>query len=107
MAIIILLLHLFMIVQGYGIYNNAYQNIQIVSLITWGYGSQTGVNSLQITNFALFKDNSFLSTFGPQFFSLLTIMIIFYTLISAVDKIPHYSTATLLKRKKIIFPFRL
>jgi hypothetical protein len=96
-----------MITLGYGVYRNVFENLQMLSLMTWGYGSQSGGNQLVVINFAIPKNNSFISTFGAQFFLAITIIGIFIVLVSAVDRLPHNSVATLIKRKKIIFPLRI
>jgi hypothetical protein len=96
-----------MILLGYGVYRNVFENIQLLALVGWGYGSQSGANQLVITNFAVPKNNSFLQTFGPQFFLVITVIGIFIVLVTAVDRLPHNSVATLIKRKKIIFPLRI
>lgn len=38
----IIIIHLLMICLGYGVYRNVYENIQLLSLISWGYGAQSG-----------------------------------------------------------------
>jgi hypothetical protein len=48
-----------MLLLGYGMYHNIFENIQLVSLISWGYGSQSGISSLQGTNFGVPVGNSF------------------------------------------------
>lgn len=58
-------------------------------------------------NFGINQDNKFLPSYGPQFFLAITIIGIFIILVSAVDRLPHNSMATLIKRKKIIFPLRI
>ena len=42
LAIVMIVVHLIMIFLGYGVYRNVYENIQLVSLISWGYGAQNG-----------------------------------------------------------------
>lgn len=42
LGIVMLIVHLIMIFLGYGVYRNVYENIQLVSLISWGYGAQNG-----------------------------------------------------------------
>lgn len=79
----------------------------MLSLISWGYGSENGVNQLQITNLAIPSNNSFMLTMGPQFFIVLIFYVLFFLITAAVDKLPHNTIGTLLKRKKIIFPFRI
>ena len=99
--------HLIMIILGYGVYRNIFENIQMLSLISWGYGSQMGANQLVIINLGIAKNNNFLSSYGAQFFFALTTIGIFIILVSAVDRLPHNAVATLIKRKKIIFPLRI
>ena len=94
-------------VLGYCVYRNVFENIQMLALLTWGYGSQSEANQLVIVNLGVPKNNSFLSSFGAQFFLAITIIGIFIVLVSAVDRLPHNSVATLIKRKKIIFPLRI
>ena len=106
-AIVIIILHLIMIILGYGVYRNIFENIQMLSLISWGYGSQMGANQLVIINLGIAKNNNFLSSYGAQFFFALTTIGIFIILVSAVDRLPHNAVATLIKRKKIIFPLRI
>lgn len=107
MAIVIIVVHLIMLFLGYGMYRNIYENIQLISLISWGYGAQNGAERLSMLNFGINDNNNFLSSYGPQFFIAITIIGIFIILVSAVDRLPHNSMATLIKRKKIIFPLRI
>lgn len=96
-----------MITLGYGVYRNVFENIQLISLISWGYGTQSGAQRLSILNFGFNQNNQFLPSYGPQFFIAITVIGIFIILVSAVDRLPHNSMATLIKRKKIIFPLRI
>lgn len=106
-GILIIIVHLIMILLGYGVYRNIYQNIQMLSLLGWGYGSQSGANQLIITNFGIAKDNNFVTSYGAQFFIAISVISIFIILVSSVNRLPHNSMATLIKRKKIIFPLRI
>lgn len=106
-AILMTIIHLIMLCLGYGIYRNVYENIQLLSLISWGYGAQNGAERLTIMNFGFPQNNSFLYSYGAQFFIALAIIGIFIVLLSAIDRLPYNSMATLLKRKKIIFPLRI
>lgn len=106
-GVVIIIMHLIMIILGYGVYRNIYENIQMLALISWGYGSQSGANQLVITNFGITNNNNFIASYGAQFFFALTIIGIFIILVSAVDRLPHNAIATLIKRKKIIFPLRI
>ena len=106
-AILVIIVHLIMIMLGHGVYRNLYENIQLVSIISWGYGSQNGIEQLQATNFGFLKNNLFLESYGAQFFISVTIIGIFILLSGAVDRLPFNSLATMIKRKKIIFPLRI
>jgi hypothetical protein len=106
-GIVLIVMHLIMVVLGYGVYRNVFENIQMLALLTWGNGSQSGANQLAIVNFGIPKNNNFLSSYGAQFFFAITTIGIFIVLVSAVDRLPHNSVATLIKRKKIIFPLRI
>jgi hypothetical protein len=106
-AIMMIIVHLSMLFLGYGVYRNVYENIQLLSLISWGYGSQDGAQRLSAMNFGFNQNNKFLPSYGAQFFIALTVIGVFMILVSAVDRLPHNSIATLIKRKKIIFPLRI
>jgi hypothetical protein len=106
-AIIIILLHLFMLSIGMGVYREVYENIQLASLITWRYNFGGGAIAIQTTNFSLISSNDFISTFCFQFLALLIVLVIFLLILAIVDKSLHSPTAMLIKRKKIIFPIRL
>lgn len=88
-AIVLIIVHLIMIILGYGVYRNVFENLQMLALIGWGYGSQSGANQLVILNFTVPKNNSFISTFGVQFFLSIAVIGIFIVLVSAVDRLPH------------------
>jgi len=48
-----------------------------------------------------------MATFCFQFLAFLLVLLIFLLILALVDKSLHSPTATMLKRKKIIFPIRL
>lgn len=102
-----IIVHLVMLCLGYGVYRNVYENIQLLAIISWGYGAQTGAEKLGLVNFGFNYDNTFLSSYGPQFFIAIAIIGIFLILVWSVDRLPHNSMATLIKRKKLIFPLRI
>lgn len=107
LAAIITALHVFMITMGQGIYRSIFENIQLVSLITWRYGFQKGAEAFQCTNLGVVRNNSFPDTFGSQFIVVMILLGTYWVLLIAVDKIPHSPTAILIKRKKIILPTRI
>ncbi len=107
LAIVMIIIHLIMLCLGYGVYRNVYENIQLLSLISWGYGSQSSIQRLSAMNFGFNNGNNFLPSYGAQFFIAITTIGIFLILVSAVDRLPHNSMAILIKRKKIIFPLRI
>ncbi len=96
-----------MIILGYGVYRNVFENLQMLALLSWGYKSQYGAEQLVVMNFGYPKNNQFISSYGAQFFFAITTIGIFLILVSAVDRLPHNSVATLIKRKKLIFPLRV
>lgn len=51
LAIVMIIVHLVMLCLGYGVFRNVYENIQLLSLISWGYGSQNGIQRLSLLNF--------------------------------------------------------
>ena len=51
-------------------------------------------------------NNDFPSSFGGQFITIMCIMFIFWVIALIGDKFPHKPTATLIERKRIIFPTR-
>lgn len=106
-GVVMIIVHLVMILLGYGMYRNVYENLQMLAIVGWGYGSQSGANQLIVVNFGVLKNNDFLASYGAQFFFALTTIGIFIILVSAVNRLPHNSIATLIKRKKIIFPLRI
>lgn len=73
----------------------------------WAQIGDNGVIALQGTNFALEYNNSFSRTYGVQFILSLFILIVFLSLVISVEKIPHNSTAILIRRKRVIFPLRI
>lgn len=75
--------------------------------MTWRYNFQKGTISFQVTNFAFLHSNTFTSTYGIQFIFLLLALTTFLVVLAATDKKVHSPAATLLRRKKIIFPVRL
>lgn len=107
LGIVMIIVHLTMLCLGYGMYRNVYENIQLLAIISWGYGSQSGAEKLSLMNFGWNYDNTFLSSYGAQFFIAIAVIGIFIILVSSVDRLPHNSIATLIKRKKIIFPLRV
>ncbi len=107
LGIVMIICHLFMLALGYGMYRNVYENVQLLALISWGYGSQNGAQLLSVMNFGFMKNNLFITSYGAQFFISITIISIFIILVSAVDRLPHNSVATLIKRKRIVFPLRI
>jgi hypothetical protein len=106
-AAIITALHVFMIMMGQGIYRSIFENIQLVSLVTWRYGFQKGAQAFQYTTLGYVVNNSFPDTFGSQFIVVMILLGVYWIFLIAVDKIPHSPTAILIKRKKIILPTRI
>ena len=84
-----------------------YENIQMATLITWRYDFEKGALAIQSTNFAVIYDNYFPGNFGIQFIVFLIIMAFFLFIVVLTDKWMHSPTATLIRRKKIIFPVRI
>lgn len=96
-----------MLFVGIGVYRTVFENIQLVALINWRYSFGEGIIALQGTNLATVKNNSFPDTFGYQFIAVMCVLGVFWLLLIFVKKIPHAPTATLVTRKKIIFPTRI
>jgi hypothetical protein len=93
--------------MGIGIYRELFENIQMVSLISWRYGFEGGSFALQGTNLAMVKSNDFIDIFGFQFLGLCILLLIFWLAIAVVGKVSQSPTAILLRRKRIIFPVRV
>lgn len=96
-----------MIFVGLGVYRTIFENIQLVSLVSWRYGLGGGIIAMQGTNLGVVENNSFPSTFGSQFIAVMCVLGVFWLLLIFITKIPHAPTATLVNRKKIIFPTRI
>ena len=95
-----------MLTMGMGSYHSYYENIQLASIITWAYGSDNGSYILQSTNLAIESNNDFPSSFGGQFIAIMSVMFLFWLFVLIGDKIPHKPFASLVTRKRIIFPTR-
>ena len=106
-AVLIIVLHLFMLSIGMGVYRQIFQNIQLATLVTWRYQFEKGAIAIQTTNFALITSNNFIETFGIQFIIFLLLLVVFLLVLALTDKNLHSPTAMLLRRKKVIFPIRL
>lgn len=106
-AAVITALQLFMLFVGLGVYRTVFENIQLVALVNWRYSFGNGIIALQGTNLATVENNSFPDTFGYQFIAVMCVLGVFWLLLIFVKKIPHAPTATLVNRKKIIFPTRI
>jgi hypothetical protein len=106
-TVVITGMHLFMLAMGQGVYRDIFENIQLVSLVTWRYGFERGAVALQGTNLGVIQNNSFPDTFGTQFIVVMILLGVFWLLLILADRIPHNPTAILIRRKKIIFPTRI
>lgn len=95
-----------MLLVGLGMYHIYFEAIQLGSIVTWGYGSQSGATVLQITNLAIENGNDFPSTFGGQFIAIMSIMFIFWVIQLIGEKFPHSPTYKFIWSKRIIFPVR-
>lgn len=98
---------MFMLAMGFGVYQSLYGLIQLTSILIWVQVDNNGVIALQGTNFAIQYGNSFSRTYGAQFIITLFIIVVFVCLVISVERIPHNSTAILIRRKRIIFPLRI
>lgn len=107
LCVFVVLLDLFMLSMGFGVYQPIYGFIQLTSIFIWVQIGDNGVVALQGSNFALQYNNSFSRTYGVQFILSLFILIVFLCLVISVQKIPHNSTAILIRRKRVIFPLRI
>lgn len=100
-------LDLFMLAMGFGVYQIGYQYVQLCGILLWvGSGSQ-GVVVLQGASFGIFVDNSFTRSYGVQFIFLLFVVTVFFFLFFATIHLAHNPTAILIRRKRITFPTRL
>lgn len=106
-AVIVMFVHLFMVGIGFGVYREIYENIQLMALINWKYGFEKKTFLFEITNFGMIKGNSFFDNYGYQFlvfsFSLFAFLGIYLTLGNSQNGF----IATIIRRKRIIFPIRL
>lgn len=84
-----------------------FENIQLVSLITWRYGFERGAFAMQGTNFAVIRNNLFVDMFGYQFLVIILILLMFGLTMATLGKTSQHPTAILLRRKRIIFPVRI
>lgn len=96
-----------MLAIGMAAYRELYEQIQLASLLTWRYNFSKGSNALQVTNFAVVNTNDFVRSYGYQFMILVLVLFCFIAVMAMTDKMVHSPLATLIRRKKIIFPVRL
>ena len=106
-AVFVIVVHLFMVGIGFGVYREIYENIQMMALINWKYGFEKKTFLFEITNFGMIRGNNFFSNYGYQFlvftFSILAFLGIYLTL----GKNQNGFLATIIRRKRIIFPIRI
>lgn len=78
LCLFIVILDVFMLMVGFGVYQPVYQQIQMISILLWVQPpGGNPVITLQGTNFAIQFQNYFVNTFGPQFIFFLFIFLIF------------------------------
>lgn len=93
--------------MGNGVYRDLFEGLQLCTLTVWKYGSESGTAPLSGINLGILTRNSFPNSFGAQFICIMCVLTAFWVLLIMVDKIPHDSTAMLIRRKTIIFPVRI
>jgi hypothetical protein len=109
LCILVVLLNLFLLIMGFGVYQSVYQKIQLSSLLLWTQtGSSNPIITLQGTNFAIEVNNNFSVTFGVQFIVLMVALITFFVVLILSSRIAHNPPiSVLIRRKRIIFPLRV
>lgn len=97
-----------MLFVGFGMYQIIYSYIQLSSVFIWApVGTKNGLIALQGTNLGVFWKNDFSNSFAAQFIVLLFFIASFFTLVVTYERIPHNKVATMIRRKRVIFPTRI
>lgn len=106
MVVLIIVLFAVMLLLGVGFLRESYENLQLVMLISWGFGMQDSATPLVWLNLGDIDSGVNFAAL-VQFFVVMAAMVAFASVGRALEGRTNTAFSLMYRRKKVIFPFRL
>jgi len=106
MVVTVIVLFIIMLLLGIGLLRESYENLQMMMLVSWGFGMEDSTLPLVWLNLGQSNSGTDFAAL-IQFFVVLAMMLSFAGIGMALEGRTNTAFSLMFRRKKVIFPFRL